>query len=70
MWGIKHFWFLIVFGEYPIVNLERLHVISAVIVLITVYLYQNNKTAVASTINGVAHYGTNLISTLSHIENI
>lgn len=56
------------FGEYPIVNLERLQVISAVIVLITVCLCQSNKTAVASTINGVANYGTNLTSTLSHVE--
>lgn len=52
-----------IFGEY-IVKLERLHVINEVIVLITVCLYQSNKTAFASTINEVF----NLISILSQYK--
>lgn len=40
-------------------NLERLHVINAAVVLITVCLYWGNKAAVTSTIHGVVNYGTN-----------
>ena len=47
-------------------NLERLHVINAAVVLITVCLYWGNKAAVTSTIHGVVNYGTNYGANHNH----
>lgn len=64
MQRIKLFWFLIKFFEEYIVNLKVLNVTNAIIVLTAICLYQSNKTAATSKINGIVNYGTNPANTV------